>query len=89
MKMTLCEWNDFAAHQQQLIDRITQGKKAAIPFFAQVISNSPQVQKQAAEIYTQAKYPSQLRLPPLVKHTHPKLKLVIFPLIFANTLLLH
>jgi len=78
MKMTLCEWDDFAVHQQQLIERISQGKKAAIPFFAQVISNSPQVQKQAADIYTQVKYPSQLAQPPLVKHTHPKIKVGYF-----------
>ncbi len=77
-KMNLCNWGDFDTHLNELTKAIERGEKVVIPFTIQAVSSSATVQKKAAEIYTKEKHPSNFLLPPLIKHTHSKIKIAYF-----------
>ncbi len=49
-----------------------------------VLSSSASAQQKATNIYASAKYPSTFLLPPLVKHTHQKIKIAYFSSDFRN-----
>ena len=77
MKMTICAWDNFDAHINQLITGIKQGKKLAIPFFTQVVISSPALLQQAAITYAQAQDPS-IAMPIIAKRSHKKIRLGYF-----------
>jgi predicted O-linked N-acetylglucosamine transferase (SPINDLY family) len=55
----LCDWEDSDRECQELEAQIERGLKAALPFPMLAISDSPAVQRQAAEIYVRDKYPER------------------------------
>jgi predicted O-linked N-acetylglucosamine transferase (SPINDLY family)/ADP-heptose:LPS heptosyltransferase len=77
LKMNLCQWDDFAKHLNTLIDGIKQGKKIVVPFSLLTMSSSLAIQKQAAEIYSQAKHPNAVQSQ-AAKHAHKKIKIGYF-----------
>ncbi|MCX7068386.1 MAG: tetratricopeptide repeat protein [Methylococcales bacterium] len=83
-KMKMCDWKDLVHHTNKLVSEIEQGKKIVTPFSVLAMTSSAALQKKAAEIYSQTKYPSQLLLPPLSKHTHSKIKIAYFSADFRN-----
>ena len=78
LKMNFCDWDKFDQHLNQLAEGIEKGRKMAVPFSALAMSSSEELQQKAAEIYTLAKHPSMLLLPPIAKHRHKKIKLGYF-----------
>ncbi|MEI6706792.1 MAG: tetratricopeptide repeat protein [Methylococcales bacterium] len=77
-KMRLCDWSDFNTNLEQLTKKITLGIKASTPFPVLALTSSAAIQKTVARYYVQEKYPSHFLLPPLVKHTHSKIKIAYF-----------
>jgi predicted O-linked N-acetylglucosamine transferase (SPINDLY family)/glycosyltransferase involved in cell wall biosynthesis len=59
MKRLLCDWKDVESECEQLEALIGRGLKAALPFTTLSISDSPAIQRQAAEIYARDKVPAR------------------------------
>jgi predicted O-linked N-acetylglucosamine transferase (SPINDLY family)/glycosyltransferase involved in cell wall biosynthesis len=59
MKRLLCDWENTESECRQLEALIGRGLKAALPFAVLAISGSPEVQKQAAQIYARDKVPAR------------------------------
>jgi predicted O-linked N-acetylglucosamine transferase (SPINDLY family)/glycosyltransferase involved in cell wall biosynthesis len=57
VRRLLCDWEDSEAERRQLETAIAAGERVALPFTILAISDSPALQKQAAEIYVQHKHP--------------------------------
>ncbi|CAG1020334.1 partial protein O-GlcNAc transferase, partial [Patescibacteria group bacterium] len=75
MKMNLCDWQDFDNELKQITEGIKRGEKISSPFVMQSISDSADLQKQAAILYAE-KYAKQHA--PLSKHQHTKIKIGYF-----------
>jgi predicted O-linked N-acetylglucosamine transferase (SPINDLY family) len=50
-KMHLCEWADLGSQIGQLLDAVEHGKKASAPFFLLALTDSPALQRRAAETW--------------------------------------
>ena len=87
MKRILCDWEDLEAESRQLEARILHSEKAAIPFPMLTISNSPAVQKKAAEICVRDRYPAPANAAPIPRAAADAAKFAsaIFPPTFAST----
>ncbi len=57
-KMTICDWDSVQQDAISLAERIERGEKAAMPFPVIALSDSPRLQRKAAEIYVRAKCPA-------------------------------
>jgi len=57
MKSFLCDWDNYEADVRDLEAAVLRGEKAAPPFVALALSDSPAVHRNAAEIYVRANYP--------------------------------
>jgi predicted O-linked N-acetylglucosamine transferase (SPINDLY family) len=77
-KMRICDWSDFDTNLEQLTQKITLGEKVSTPFPVLALSSSAALQQKVARYYVQEKYPSHFLLPPLVKHSHSKIKIAYF-----------
>ncbi|CAG1021320.1 hypothetical protein DOJK_00905, partial [Patescibacteria group bacterium] len=76
LKMRVCDWQQYAEQIAQLSAKIKQGKKIITPFALHAISANAELQKQAAVLYAQAKYPSASAALP--SYQHEKIKLGYF-----------
>jgi protein O-GlcNAc transferase len=65
MKRFLCDWENLEEASRQLEERILRNEKATIPFPMLAISNSPAVQKKAAEICVRDRYPAPANAAPI------------------------
>jgi predicted O-linked N-acetylglucosamine transferase (SPINDLY family) len=69
VKRFLCDWENSEAEVRQLEAAIERGEKAALPFTTLAISNSPAIQKKAAETYVRDKHPATIvAIPALPRH---------------------
>jgi predicted O-linked N-acetylglucosamine transferase (SPINDLY family) len=59
-KMNLCEWDGLEAEWDAIEKQINNSEKVISPFLALPISDSIQIQRRAAEIWVNEKYPPQL-----------------------------
>ena len=66
-KMIICDWSNIDTQFNQLVRKVRIGEKVSKPFPVLAISNSPELQREVAEIYALAKYPPKNVLPPLPK----------------------
>jgi protein O-GlcNAc transferase len=66
-RMRLCDWNDLASQTETLAVRIHQANKATPPFAVLALSDSPSLQRRAAEIWVDEKYPATPSAPPIAK----------------------
>ena len=57
-RMNLCDWKDLDARTTELIQKIGSNAKACLGFNALSLIDSRATQRQAAEIYSQDKYPA-------------------------------
>ncbi|MFZ2030794.1 MAG: tetratricopeptide repeat protein [Vitreimonas sp.] len=57
-KMELCAWDALAENRAKLAVSITDGKKATPPFNTFGLFDDPHLQRMAAQIWTNSKYPS-------------------------------
>jgi predicted O-linked N-acetylglucosamine transferase (SPINDLY family) len=78
-KMTLCDWSDIQRDLAALEDRIEHGERAALPFPVIVLSDSPRLQRKAAELYVRARCPANTALPEIARWPgHDKLRIGYF-----------
>jgi predicted O-linked N-acetylglucosamine transferase (SPINDLY family) len=52
VKLTCCGWDDFDKHKSEMVDGIVNNKKVMSPFVALLLTDSPDIQKQSAKIWT-------------------------------------
>ncbi len=57
-RMQLCNWVDLPNHASQLIDKVRNNCKVVTPFISLSISDASLVQRKAAEIFSEDKYPA-------------------------------
>ena len=60
---SLCLWDGLEAATRELEARIERGEKATVPFPLLTLSDSPSLQRRAAEIYARDKFPPPAALP--------------------------
>ena len=78
-KLSICDWSNFERQSAQLVDKINRSEKASTPFSLFALSNSPALQRKAAEIFTLTEYPASTALPKIAKHRrHDKIRLGYF-----------
>jgi protein O-GlcNAc transferase len=65
MKRFLCDWENLEAECRQVEARIDRNQKAAIPFMALNFTDSPALQRKAAEVYVCDRYPSPAGAAPI------------------------
>jgi len=58
MRRSLCDWAGIEGEARQLESLVERGERAALPFAILAVSDSPAVQRRAAEIYARDKYPA-------------------------------
>jgi predicted O-linked N-acetylglucosamine transferase (SPINDLY family) len=63
MCRSLCRWDGLEEETRALEARIERGEKATVPFPLLGLSDSPVVQRRAAEIYARDKFPAPATLP--------------------------
>jgi predicted O-linked N-acetylglucosamine transferase (SPINDLY family) len=78
-RMQLCDWGDFGVHLARLTAGLELGEAVSAPLPMQVVSDSPALQRRAAEIWTRATCPPNPALPPIAKRRrHDKLRIGYF-----------
>src|SRR5262249_51434935 len=63
MKLRICDWSNLEAQIAQLVHKIDCAEKVAHPFSLLAETNSPELQRKAAEVYARARYPLNSALP--------------------------
>ena len=63
VKMKICDWSNLETQIAQLVHKIDHADKVSRPFPLLATTNSPQLQRKAAEIYALARYPLNIALP--------------------------
>ena len=62
-KISLCIWDGLADRVDEIKTRVTNNEKVANPFNLLAMIDDPELQRQAAEIYVNSKYPQNNVLP--------------------------
>ena len=68
-KMMICDWSNLESKVVQLANKIEHAEKVSPPFLLLAITNSPALQKRAAEIAVLAKYPAIKGLSAIPNHS--------------------
>ena len=85
MKMMICDWSNLKTQFVQLVQRIDHAEKVSHPFTLFAATNSPELQRKAAEIYALARYPFNSALPKIAKRRrHNKIRIGYFSSDFRN-----
>jgi predicted O-linked N-acetylglucosamine transferase (SPINDLY family) len=85
MKQMICDWSELDNQFAQAAEKIEHGKKAIAPFALIAIPSSLALQRKAAEIWVQAKYPVSNALPEIARRvTHDKIRIGYFSADFHN-----
>ena len=66
-RMRICDWPDLQNDISVLVNKVSCGEKASIPFRLLAISSSPALHRKAAEIWVQDKYPASHALPKITR----------------------
>ena len=69
-KMQMCDWHDFAAETAELTAKIGRGEPASPPFHVLLMSDSPALQKQAAQTWARSQQPPACAMPAAAKNPH-------------------
>lgn len=64
-KMKISDWNGIEDEISHLLSRIARGERASPPFAITTLSDSPEIHKQAAEIWVKHEYPFNNSLGPI------------------------
>ena len=64
-RMLICEWTDFRNHVTVLVEKVSCGEKASVPFPVLAISSSPALQQKVAVIWVRDTCPLSHVLPQL------------------------
>src|SRR5262249_58729185 len=85
MKLRICNWSNLEAQIAQLVHKIDCAEKVSEPFPVLAATNSPELQRKAAEIYALARYPLDSALPKIAKRQrHEKIRVGYFSSEFRN-----
>lgn len=77
--MIVCEWTDWARHSIRLAEKIEAGKKATHPFIVLSVSDSPAIQRRAADVWVCDRYPADPGLPAIARYSgHEKIRVGYF-----------
>ena len=63
-RLTVCDWRHVQQDATALADGIARGERAAMPFPVVALTDSPALQRRAAEILVRARYPGDRASPP-------------------------
>ena len=75
----LCEWSELSGHLKDLIKKINNDQKTIGPFALMSLIDDPKLQKKAAEIYAQDKFPISNVLPKIEHYPkHKKIRIGYF-----------
>ncbi len=66
-KMQICDWHNFDHNRAALLAKIGRNEAAAVPFAVFAITDSPALQKKAAEIWARVVCPASAALPAIPK----------------------
>ena len=84
-KMVICDWSNLETQIAQLVHKIDCAEKVSTPFLLFAATNSPKLQRKAAEIYALAKYPLNNALPKIAKRQRrDKIRIGYFSADFCN-----
>ena len=84
-RMKLCDWHALPDALRRLEADIASAKPVTAPFPVLALIDSPQLQKQAAEIYAQAKHPRNHALGPIsMRSTGGKIRVGYYSADFHN-----
>ncbi len=84
-KMLICNWTDFDIQIKDLIERIQQGKKATPMLALLALTSGLLVQRQAAQIWVNDKYPASLALPAAAQYArHGKIRIGYYSADYHN-----
>ena len=85
MKMKICDWSNLETQIAQLVHKIDRAEKVSQPFLLLAETNSPELQRKAAEIYALARYPLNIALPKIAKRQRRnKIRIGYFSAEFRN-----
>ncbi len=71
-KMQICDWSNYQNLVDELILRIQNEEKASIPFIVLGLIDDPNIQNEAAKVFSENKYAISNSLPPI--NTYPQHK---------------
>jgi protein O-GlcNAc transferase len=84
-RMQLCDWKGMQEEVKAIADKVARGEKIANPFHALSMFGSAALRKQAAEIYTQARFPANNALPAIPSRArHQKIRIGYFSADFRS-----
>ena len=84
-RMMVCAWHRAQRDAAALAERVARGERAAMPFPVVALTDSPALQRQAAEVFVRAKYPGDPSLPPIAPRSPDgKLRIGYFSADFHN-----
>jgi predicted O-linked N-acetylglucosamine transferase (SPINDLY family) len=84
-KMQICDWNGIQQEFKLLANKIQANEKVTHPFNVFAYIDDPAIQKQAARLWTDDKFPSMALLPELNKYPqHQKIRIVYVSADFYN-----
>jgi predicted O-linked N-acetylglucosamine transferase (SPINDLY family) len=85
LKRLLCDWSNSETECAELQAAILRGERAALPFATLALIESPAVQRHAAEIYAQEKFPQRVSDNAIPTHAaHEKIRIAYFSADFYN-----
>jgi predicted O-linked N-acetylglucosamine transferase (SPINDLY family) len=85
MKRSICDWEDIEAESRELEASVDRGEIAAYPFILLPITDSPSLQRKAAEIYARDKCPPSARAALPARRPRPrKIRIGYFSADFRN-----
>ncbi len=68
-RIHICDWREIESQIAQCELKLAQGEKVSLPFPVLALTGSLPLQRKAAEIWNQDKYPTSLELPAIAKRT--------------------
>ncbi len=84
VRRLLCDWEDSEGERRQLETAIAAGERVALPFTILAISDSPALQRKAAEIYARNKHPARSTAQISRHPQHDKIRIGYFSADFYN-----
>jgi predicted O-linked N-acetylglucosamine transferase (SPINDLY family) len=83
-RLQLCDWDGIDGELRALGARVQRGERAAPPFALLAMIDFPPLQRRAAEIYIEAKYPPRAATAPPVRRGARKLRVGYFSADFRD-----
>jgi predicted O-linked N-acetylglucosamine transferase (SPINDLY family) len=84
-RLQVCDWSGLAEDADDVMTRLARGEQAAPPFEVLLLADSPALQRKAAEIWAQAKYPPRPDLGPVAPRPRAgKIRIGYFSADFHN-----